>query len=376
MLPSSHLKIALITGASRGLGLALAQALAERGWQLVITARGREALEAARERLARVTRVVALAGDIAEPAARAALAQAVAALGPLDLLVNNAGTLGPSPRPALLDLPLESLDALFHTNVTAQLGLIQALAHHFSPYPTLVNITSDAAVEAYAGWGGYGGSKAALEHLGAILAAERPAWRVLTVDPGDMRTQMHQDAFPGEDISDRPLPETSVPGLLALIEGEAPSSRYRARQMAATHCVHALNLVLTTRDFDAALRYYRDALGLPVLKEWHAIGHGVQLDAGRAMIELIDETQATEVDQVEVGQRSAGPVRLAISVTPLPGAQTALTGAGAEPLGAVVDTPWGHRNVRLSAPDGLQVTLYDEIILRRHADLTPDPGQP
>jgi NAD(P)-dependent dehydrogenase (short-subunit alcohol dehydrogenase family) len=212
----------IVTGASRGLGLALARALVERGWRVVVDARGAEAL-------ARVPDVEAISGDVADPDHRAALV--AAAGGPIDLLVNNASVLGPSPQPALADYPLSELERVYRVNVLAPLALFQAV--RFAPGACVVNVTSDAAVEAYPGWGGYGSAKAALEQLTAVLAAEHPELRVYAVDPGDMRTQMHQEAFPGEDISDRPPPEESVPGLLALIEGDAPSGRYRARELVA-----------------------------------------------------------------------------------------------------------------------------------------------
>ena len=217
---------AIVTGASRGLGLALARALAERGWRLVIDAREPGPLHEAAAELARTTDVIALAGDVADPAHRAAL---VAAAGSeLELLVNNASVLGPSPQPALTDYPLETLEHVYRVNVFAPLALIQAAQ------PTRVlNLTSDAAAEAYEGWGGYGSSKAALDHISAVLAQERPELRVYAVDPGDMKTRMHQEAFPGEDISDRPPPEDSVPGLIALIEGDLPSGRYQAKAVVA-----------------------------------------------------------------------------------------------------------------------------------------------
>ncbi len=224
-------RTALITGASRGLGLALARQLAAQGWQLIIDARGAEALEAARLELARHTHVAALPGDVTDAAHRSALARAAQASGGLDALVNNASTLGPSPQPFLLEYPLDALERVYRTNVIAPLALIQATQHAFKAGVRLLNITSDAGVEAYEGWGGYGSSKAALEQLSNILAAEHPDWRVYWVDPGDMRTQMHQEAFPGEDISDRPLPETSVPGLLELLTGARPSGRYQAREL-------------------------------------------------------------------------------------------------------------------------------------------------
>lgn len=225
--------VALITGASRGLGLALARRLAADGWALIIDARGAAALEAARAELAARTSVVAIPGDVTDPGHRAALADAARQVGGIDLLVNNASILGPSPQPALLDYELAVLERVYRTNAVAPLGLVQALHPALKAGARVINVTSDAAVEPYGGWGGYGSSKAALEQLSAILAAENPTWRVYWVDPGDMRTQMHQEAFPGEDIGDRPLPETSVPGLVALVTGDYPSGRYAARALAA-----------------------------------------------------------------------------------------------------------------------------------------------
>jgi NAD(P)-dependent dehydrogenase (short-subunit alcohol dehydrogenase family) len=222
---------ALITGASRGLGLALARTLAHQGWSLIINARGADALTQAHDELANHTTVVALAGDINDSAHRDALAKAAAQLGGVDVVVNNASILGPSPQPSLLDYPLDTLEQVYRTNVIAPLGLLQAVRSHLTPNARILNISSDAGVEPYEGWGGYGSSKAAFEHLSAILAAENPAWKVYWVDPGDMQTQMHQEAFPGEDISDRPMPESSVPGLLELITGNLPSGRYRARDL-------------------------------------------------------------------------------------------------------------------------------------------------
>jgi NAD(P)-dependent dehydrogenase (short-subunit alcohol dehydrogenase family) len=219
---------AIVTGASRGLGLALARALHDRGFGLVVDARGGEALESA---WTGVEGVVALEGDVADPWHRSALT--VAAGDRIDLIVNNASQLGPSPQPALREYPLDELRRVYEVNVIAPLALVQAALPKLSGGARIVNITSDAAEEAYEGWGGYGSSKAALDQWTRILAAEHPDWRVYTVDPGDMRTQMHQDAFPGEDISDRSPPEASVPGLLALVEGDLPSGRYRARELSA-----------------------------------------------------------------------------------------------------------------------------------------------
>jgi NAD(P)-dependent dehydrogenase (short-subunit alcohol dehydrogenase family) len=230
MQKTSH-PVALITGASRGLGLALARELASQGWWLILEARGAEALDTASQELAGLTRTVALAGDITDQTHQLALAAAVASLGGLDALVNNASFLGPSPQPPLLDYPLETLEDVYRTNVLAPLSLIQVLRLHTRPGAVIINVTSDAGVEPYPGWGGYGSSKAALDHLSAILAAENPQWYVYWVDPGDMRTQMHQEAFPGEDISDRPLPEESIPGIIALLSGTLPSGRYKAREL-------------------------------------------------------------------------------------------------------------------------------------------------
>lgn len=227
---------AVITGASRGLGLALARALAERGWNLVLDARGGDALEAAAAGLAAGGRVVALAGDVSDDSHRRQLVDAARALGGLDLLVNNASLLGPSPQPNLADYPLDVLGRVYDVNVTAPLALIQLALPLLgeAAQGRILNVTSDAGVEGYEGWGGYGSSKAALEQLSKVLAAEQPALRVWWVDPGDMNTQMHQEAFPGEDISDRPPPEESVPGLLRLLDDDAPSGRYQARELAKT----------------------------------------------------------------------------------------------------------------------------------------------
>ena len=221
--------IAIITGASRGLGLALARALARRGWALIIDARGTAELERVARELGSITEVVAIPGDVADDWHRGALVEAAG--DGIDLLVNNASVLGPSPQPALAQYPLDELERVYRVNVLAPVALAQLAVPRLPDGGCIINVTSDAAVEAYDGWGGYGSSKAALEQVSAILAAEQPALRVYAVDPGDMRTRMHQEAFPGEDISDRPPPEDSVPGLLALIEGALPSGRYRAKDL-------------------------------------------------------------------------------------------------------------------------------------------------
>jgi NAD(P)-dependent dehydrogenase (short-subunit alcohol dehydrogenase family) len=221
------MQTAILTGASRGLGLALGRALIERDWRLVVDARGAGALQ---DEWTDVAGVTAITGDVRDPAHRRALVEAAG--DEIDLLVNNASLLGPSPQPPLSRYPLHELRHVYEVNVTAPLGLVQLALPRLSDGARILNITSDAAVEPYEGWGGYGSSKAALEQLTAILAAEHPELRVYAVDPGDMNTQMHQEAFPGEDISDRPPPEVSVPGLLTLIEGDVPSGRYRAADLA------------------------------------------------------------------------------------------------------------------------------------------------
>jgi NAD(P)-dependent dehydrogenase (short-subunit alcohol dehydrogenase family) len=227
-------RTALITGASRGLGLALARSLAGRGWTLIIDARGAADLEAARAELSALTEVIAVPGDVRSEEHRRELAAAAREAGGLDAIVNNASILGPSPQPALLDYPLDALEEVYRANAIAPLALIQAVRGELASGARILNITSDAAVEPYEGWGGYGSSKAALEQLSAILAAENPSLRIYWVDPGDMRTRMHQEAFPGEDISDRPPPEESVPGLIDLLEEDLPSGRYRARELATS----------------------------------------------------------------------------------------------------------------------------------------------
>jgi NAD(P)-dependent dehydrogenase (short-subunit alcohol dehydrogenase family) len=226
---------AIVTGGSKGLGAALAGALVELGWRVVIDGRDPDRLAEAARPLG--DRVIAVPGDVADPAHRRALLAAAAAADPdgtgLDLLVNNASTLGPLPMRALDAYDLDAWRHTFEVNVTGPLALIQAaLPKLRQAQGRIVNITSDAAVEGYEGWGGYGASKAALEQLSRVLAAEHPELGVYWVDPGDMRTEMHQDAFPGEDISDRPPPEASVPGLLAIVLGDLPSGRYVARELA------------------------------------------------------------------------------------------------------------------------------------------------
>ncbi len=217
---------ALVTGAGRGLGLALARALLSSRWRIVVDARRADHLAPL------LSGAVVVPGDVTDPAHRDALAAAVSGLGRLDLLVNNASDLGPSPLPRLADVPLTAVRRVYETNVLAPL----ALAQRFLPllraaHGTILNISSDAAVEAYAGWGAYGSSKAALDQLTAVLTVEEPVLAVYSVDPGDMRTEMHQAAFPGADISDRPAPETVVPALLRLIATRPRGGRIRAAEL-------------------------------------------------------------------------------------------------------------------------------------------------
>jgi NAD(P)-dependent dehydrogenase (short-subunit alcohol dehydrogenase family) len=220
------MSVAIITGSSRGLGLALADGLSKAGWQLIIDGRDPATLAEATARLP--GDVIALPGDVTDPQHRAALVDTACELGRLDLVVNNAGVLGPSPQPLLAEYPLDVLREVYEVNVFAPLALAQrALPMLRSCHGALVNISSDAAVEAYEGWGGYGSAKAAVEGFGRVLGAEEPMVSVWTVDPGDLRTRMHQEAFPGEDISDRPLPETVVPAFLRLLDRRPPSGRIK-----------------------------------------------------------------------------------------------------------------------------------------------------
>jgi len=224
---------ALITGASRGLGRALAAGLAREGFALIIDGRDAAALDAAAQQIrAAGGDVTAISGDVTDPGHRAALRRAAEAAGRLDLLVNNAGTLGASPLPALADYPADELRAAFEVNVIAPIALTQLLLPLLRPRGgAVLNITSDAAVEAYTGWGGYGAAKAALEQASNVLAAEEPGLRVWWTDPGDLRTDMHQRAFPGQDISDQPRPESVVPAFVRLISQRLPSGRYRAAHL-------------------------------------------------------------------------------------------------------------------------------------------------
>ncbi len=220
----------IITGGSRGLGRALAADLAIDGWDVVLDGRDAEALRLTAEAIGPHAHTVA--GDVADPVHRTALVERATALGRLALVVNNASDLGPSPLPRLRDLPLDAYERLLCTNVVGAIGLIQlCLPQLVAAGGAIVNVTSDAAVEGYEGWGAYGSSKAALEQASHVLAAEEPGVRVWWFDPGDMRTAMHQDAFPGEDISDRPPPESVVPAVRRLLAERPPSGRVRAADL-------------------------------------------------------------------------------------------------------------------------------------------------
>jgi NAD(P)-dependent dehydrogenase (short-subunit alcohol dehydrogenase family) len=223
---------AIVTGGSRGLGLALVKSLVAAGWRVVVDARDGDALGDAVATLGEA--VIAVSGDISDPVHREDLVEEARALGGLDLLVNNASVLGPSPQPSLAAYPLEVLRRVYEVNVIAPLALTQLCLPLFDGEGMIINITSDAGVEAYPGWGGYGSSKAALEQISNVLAAEHPDLAVYWVDPGEMNTRMHQEAFPGEDISDRPPPEESVPGLMWLIESRPPPGRYRVADLETT----------------------------------------------------------------------------------------------------------------------------------------------
>ncbi|MGY1773418.1 SDR family NAD(P)-dependent oxidoreductase [Blastococcus sp. SYSU D00813] len=223
-------RTALITGASRGLGRALATALADRGWRLVVDGRDPARLAAAVAALPHPDRVTALAGDVTDPGHRAALAAAAGAR--LDLLVNNASDLGPTPLPRLADLPADALRRVLEVNTVAPVALVQAVLPALrAARGRVLDVSSDAAVEAYPGWGGYGASKAALDQLTAVLAVEEPALRVYAVDPGDMATDMHRAAAPDDD--GLPAPETVVPALLRLVDDDLPGGRHRAADLLA-----------------------------------------------------------------------------------------------------------------------------------------------
>lgn len=213
--------VALITGGTRGLGSAVAHALSARSWTVVLDGRTPTDLPDL------------IAGDVTDPTHRDDLVRRVHEHGRLDLLLNNASTLGPGLRP-LAAYSIDALRRVLEVDVVAPLALVQDLLPLLrSSGGTVIDVSSDAAVGAYAGWGGYGAAKAALDHVTAVLAVEEPGVRCYALDPGDMRTAMHQEAFPGEDISDRPEPSSVVPALLRLLAGRPPSGRYRAADLLA-----------------------------------------------------------------------------------------------------------------------------------------------
>ena len=229
--------VAVVTGASAGLGLELARALARRGWRLVLTARGAERLGRAAAELGELTEVAALSGTVVDDDHRAELAHAAAEFGGADLLINNASTLAGydlegEAMPSLAEFPLVGLLETFEVNVLGPLALTQLVLPQLRrKRGRVINVSSDAAVEAYPGWGGYGASKAALDHASAILALEEPALTVWSVDPGDMNTQMHDDAEPGVDHSDLPRPAAVVPAFIRLLERSPASGRYLATDL-------------------------------------------------------------------------------------------------------------------------------------------------
>ena len=224
----THKKTALITGSSKGLGFSLAENLAHKGWHLLINARSAKELLTAKKHLETFTKVIAIAGDVRDEIHLLELAEALEKhRWQLDLVVNNASALGISPMPTLLDHPVDNLHIVFHTNLIAPISLLQKVRPYLNTNAKIINVSSDAGAEAYETWGAYGGSKAGLDHMTAILAKENPTHRFYAFDPGDMRTDMHQAAFPGEDISDRPLPTAqAVPAMIQLIENDFSSGRY------------------------------------------------------------------------------------------------------------------------------------------------------
>ena len=233
MSNSEPRRVALVTGASRGLGRALAGELVRRGWHVVVDARDAARLASAVDEFQAPDAVTALAGDVSDPAHRRELADAVDKAGGLDLLVNNASVLGPSPQPRLADYPLDILEQVYAVNTVAPVALLQLVLPQLEERGgRIIDVSSDAAVEAYGGWGGYGSAKAALDQLTAVLAVEHPTLRIYALDPGDMATDLQQQAFPGEDVSDRAAPESVVPAVMKLVDGDLPSGRYRAADLA------------------------------------------------------------------------------------------------------------------------------------------------
>jgi NAD(P)-dependent dehydrogenase (short-subunit alcohol dehydrogenase family) len=248
MAATDRPQVALVTGGSRGLGHALTAELVREGWLVVVDGRDRARLEAAALRIDGPGEVTVIAGDVSDPQHRRDLAAAVADLDGLDLLVNNASTLGPTPLPPLAEYPLDALAQVYATNTIAPLALIQLLLPDLERRGgRIINVTSDAAGEPYAGWGGYGSSKAALDQITNILGTEHPGLRVYSFDPGDMNTEMHRDAAPGEDLGGLPAPEAVVPAVLRLLADEPPSGGYRAADLLPTPVVSGGGRPITSR---------------------------------------------------------------------------------------------------------------------------------
>jgi NAD(P)-dependent dehydrogenase (short-subunit alcohol dehydrogenase family) len=371
---------AIVTGASRGLGYALTAQLAGAGWHVIIDARDAEALGTAAEALRAVAwhpdaRIEAIPGDITSAAHRADLLAAATAAGGLDLLVNNAGVLGPSPLPSTGVLAADDLRAVVEVNVLAPLALTQlALPLLRASGGIVVDITSDAAVEAYPGWGGYGAAKAATEQLRNVLAAEEAeassgvtVWRV---DPGDLRTEMHQLAFPGEDISDRPLPESVAPGLPALLAARPPSGRYRLADFVPAEAAAptpagpaALWLTVEVPEYAPATAFYRDILGLAEVDSWSD-------GAEQGAVYAVGPAARIEVERpaTPAAQRARAAIEYP-SLDALTAAHAAITErlrrAGDSGDASVRPTPVihhhrGHSGFTLHDPYGTEIYLWSE----------------
>jgi NAD(P)-dependent dehydrogenase (short-subunit alcohol dehydrogenase family) len=359
---------AIVTGASRGLGYALATQLADAGWSLIIDARHADALHDAAERLRALRpaadRIVVepVVGDIADPAHRAELIHAAAAHGRLDLLVNNAGILGPSPLPPVAELSSEALREIVEVNVVAPHELTRAALPMLRlARGVVIDVTSDAAVEAYPGWGGYGAAKAATEQLRHVLAAEEPEVTVWRVDPGDLRTQMHQLAFPGEDISDRPLPETVAPGLLGLLDSRPPTGgRYRladyVHPVAKSDPV-ALWITVEVDDFEPAARFYREGLGLAQVDSWTGD------DGETGAVYAAGPAARIELERPARPTSGGTPARIAIEYAGLDALTTAhdrIAAANAARPTEVVKHHRGHSGFTVHDPHGTEVYLWSE----------------